>query len=423
MAFQCTLSDVEWWASPLAQETIDTAETLSWAPTEVFDSTGKLRKKYPQLSLAQLNACIELVTARHLAAAKLGPESARWFLTVETVQQATARSVVDHRAQRLAAACQRGIITGVHDATCSIGTELAALQRVSISPSGSDLDAVRLAMANHNVSGVPLTQTDALQPDWSETVATLIDPARRTATGQRMYHGPESTTPSLIDVLRVYHGRPYVVKAAPGIDWRALQDDGWGTAPWTGEIEIVSIAGSKKGGVKEAALWSPEFVSDDIHRRATVVQPTGEVIDTITDAPENRELAQAQIPQAPGHIIVEPNGAIIRAGLVREWGVRHGLWLIDERIAHLSGDTAPVGIPYYEVTEEVRFQQGDLKKALRRLPTSSLEILVRGVEADPTQLRKRILPKPVPDAPARTLIISRIGQRAVAFICSARQVR
>ena len=70
----------------------------------------------------------------------------------------------------------------------------------------------------------------------------------------------------------------------------------------------------------------------------------------------------------------------------------------------------------------MRYRVADIKKALRHYPTSSIEILVRGVDVDPAHLRKAILPKPVSDAPARTLVISRVGSNAVAFLCEARRI-
>jgi len=39
----------------------------------------------------------------------------------------------------------------IHDVTCSIGTELAALHGTAARVVGSDIDPVRLAMARHNL--------------------------------------------------------------------------------------------------------------------------------------------------------------------------------------------------------------------------------------------------------------------------------
>ncbi|HHY07157.1 MAG TPA: class I SAM-dependent methyltransferase [Corynebacteriales bacterium] len=422
MAFHCTAADVAWWGTTDVQEVIAAAESFPWTSEDTFASTTKLRKQFPDLTPAQVNSVIELVQARRLAAEKLGDETAAWLLTKETVQQATARPVVDHRADRLAAACAAQTVTGIHDATCSIGTEVAALLRKNIDASGSDIDEVRLAMAKHNVPAANFQQADALTPTWSADTATLIDPARRSSTGRRLYRGPEATIPTLTAVLETYRDRPYVIKAAPGIDWEGLFHDGWGTGPWSGEVEIVSITGSKRGGVKEAALWSTEFADEKVNRRATVLAPDGAIVDTVTDHPENISRAQSQDIQEPGSIIVEPDGAIVRSGLVREWGALHGLWLMDEYIAHLSGDNPPVDVPYYQVQKQLRFHKNDLKKAFQKMPTSALEVLVRGIELDPALVRKQVLGKPVKDAPARTLIVTRIGDNAAAFICSERRV-
>ena len=55
-----------------------------------------------------------------------------------------------------------------------------------------------------------------------------------------------------------------------------------------------------------------------------------------------------------------------------------------------------------------------LRKALAARDCGSLEILVRGVDVDPDELRKRLRLKG--GAPL-SLVITRIGARGVAFIC------
>ena len=344
MAFHCTAADVAWWGTTDVQEVIAAAESFPWTSEDTFASTTKLRKQFPDLTPAQVNSVIELVQARRLAAEKLGDETAAWLLTKETVQQATARPVVDHRADRLAAACAAQTVTGIHDATCSIGTEVAALLRKNIDASGSDIDEVRLAMAKHNVPAANFQQADALTPTWSADTATLIDPARRSSTGRRLYRGPEATIPTLTAVLETYRDRPYVIKAAPGIDWEGLFHDGWGTGPWSGEVEIVSITGSKRGGVKEAALWSTEFADEKVERRATVLRTRWRHCGYRHRPSGKHQPRPVPDIQEPGSIIVEPDGAISPF-----WSgtrvVLHGLWLMDEYIAHLSGDNRRLMCP------------------------------------------------------------------------------
>jgi len=428
---------VEWWTTPAGEDLINAVSALSWTPADSLSSTAQLRRHYPDLTPEILNGTIDLVQARQRAVEKLGPASAHWFLTLAAVQQATPYAVTHYRSRRLLSS-DSTIAQPIHDATCSVGTEVTALVQAGSTGelSGSDIDQARLAMARHNVPTVAFQEADCLHPVWGSDVITLLDPARRTATGQRRYRGPDATTPSLTAVLEAYRQRPYLMKCAPGIEWDKLFADGWGTGPWQGEVEIISITGSYDGGVKEAALWSVDLlnriagtavnVAEDndgyTRRRATILSSNGQIVDQITNSAAN-EAAAADVPtREVGEILIEPDGAIVRAGLVRHWAARHGLWQLDTRIAHLTGSAAPAGVAYYPVVEQMRYRVADIKKALRHYPTSSIEILVRGVDVDPAHLRKAILPKPVSDAPARTLVISRVGSNAVAFLCEARRI-
>ena len=117
---------------------------------------------------------VETVLLRRRAAAKFADPS-DWLFTDDALQQATAQPVAEHRARRLAGAT-------VHDVTCSVGTELAALRKSAGFVVGSDIDPVRLAMARHNVGDVPLCRADALRPVTRDAVV-LADPAAQADPG------------------------------------------------------------------------------------------------------------------------------------------------------------------------------------------------------------------------------------------------
>ncbi|MEN4396457.1 SAM-dependent methyltransferase [Mycolicibacterium conceptionense] len=332
---------------------------------------------------------VETVALRRRAAAKFD-EPGRWLFTDEALQQATAAPVAAHRARRLAG-------SRVHDATCSIGSELVALRGCAAQVLGSDLDPVRLAMAANNAEGVDLCRADALAPVTRDTVV-IIDPARR--TGGRRRFDPRAYTPALDAVLDVYRGRDLVVKCAPGIDFDALTEMGF-----AGEIEVTSLGGS----VREACLWSPGLTEPGIRRRASMLE-TGE---QITDAePDDCPVAEA------GRWIVDPDGAVVRAGLVRHYAARHGLWQLDPDIAYLSGDQLPAGVRGFEVLEQLQFQERRLRAALTARSVGALEILVRGVDVDPDALRTRMRLRGTEHL---AVVIARLGSgpasRAWAFIC------
>ncbi len=122
-------------------------------------------------------ALVETVLLRRKATAKFDDPS-HWLFTGDALQQATAQPVAEHRARRLAG-------TTVHDVTCSVGTELAALRNSARCVVGSDIDPVRLAMAGHNVGDVALCRADALRPVTRDAVV-VADPARR-SSGRRRF--------------------------------------------------------------------------------------------------------------------------------------------------------------------------------------------------------------------------------------------
>jgi THUMP domain-like len=346
---------------------------------------GAIRRRFGE----HAPALVETVLLRRRAAVKFADPS-EWLFTDDALQQATAQPVAEHRARRLAGAT-------VHDVTCSVGTELAALSNSAGYLIGSDIDPVRLAMARHNVGDVPLCRADALRPVTRYAVV-LADPGRRRA-GRRRF-GPLDYMPPLDRLLDVHRERDYVVKCAPGIDFTGLERLGF-----TGEVEITSVDGS----VREACLWSPGLAAAGVRRRATMLDGPEQITDADPD----------DCPVGPvGRWIVDPDGAVVRAGLVRHYAAKHGLWQLDGDIAYLSGDRLPDGVRGFEVLDEVGYSEKKLRQALSTHDAGAVEILVRGVDVDPDVLRRRLKLR---GSQQLSTVIARIGSgtasRATAFIC------
>ena len=348
---------------------------------------------------------VETTLLRRRALEKLGKlgelapdfRVSNWLFTDEALQQATAAPVALHRAARLAMRAG-GPDVLVHDATCSIGTELAALRGAGVRAVGSDIDAVRLAMARHNLGGATdLCRADALHPVTRDTVV-LVDPARR--VGGRRRSRTDDYRPGLGPVLDTYRDRRLVVKCAPGIDFDDVRRLGF-----DGEIEVTSYRGS----VREACLWSAGLSRPGVRRRASILDRGEQITDTEPD----------ECPVRPaGRWIVDPDGAVVRAGLVRHYGARHGLWQLDPDIAYLSGDRLPAGVRGFEVLEQLDFDERRLRRALSALDCGAVEILVRGVPVDPDALRRRLRLR---GGRSLSVVIARIGSgaagHATAFVC------
>mgnify|MGYP001756734170 FL=1 len=288
----------------------------------------------------------------------------------------------------------------IRDSTCSIGTELAALSAAGLRVLGGDLDHQRLRMARFNVPEVSVVRMDALRPAFAgdlksgalKSGVVVADPARRNSSGR--IAKLEDLQPPLPDLLDRYNN--LVVKCAPGIDY----------SEFDGHVEVVSV----DGGVKETCLYSPGIVG---RGRRAVVMGASSVKETVTsDEPETDRVG------AVGRYIVDPDGAIVRAGLVRQYAARHGLWQLDPHIAYLTGDELPTGVRGFEVVEEVPLKKA--RSALVGLGAKSVEILVRGVNVDPDELRKKWKLKNS-SGEAYSVVVTRIGEggaaKGMAFIC------
>jgi hypothetical protein len=257
-------------------------------------------------------------------------------------------------------------------------------------------------MARHNLGpDVALCRADALHPISRDSVV-LLDPARR-AGGRRRFD-PQAYTPPLDAVAQVYRDRATGGSGAPGLDFDAVLGLGF-----EGEIEVVSADSS----VREACLWAVPLAEPGVRRRASVLDRGGAPDEFITDT-EPDDCGSG----APGRWIVDPDGAVVRAGLVRHYAARHGLWQLDPDIAYLTGDRLPPGVRGFEVLDELPLREKPLRQALSAMGCGPLEILVRGVDVDPDALRKRL--KPSGSVPM-TLVVMRMGagpaSRSAVFVC------
>ncbi|MFD4469697.1 class I SAM-dependent methyltransferase [Rhodococcus sp. NPDC058505] len=380
MGYDFTAEDVRY-LSGAAADLAEVDRLDLTARTHLAD-IGRVRTRFGD----RAGALVETVLLRRRAAGKLVGDG--WLLTDDALQQATPTLVARRRAERLAG-------RDVHDVTCSIGAELAAFVGVAGAVLGSDLDPVRLAMAARNVPGATVIRADALRPCSRGTVV-LADPARR--SGGRRRHDPAALMPPLPDLLDAYAGRDLAVKCAPGLDYDELG--------WDGEVEIVSLS----GGVREACLWSPGLAGDGVRRRATVLDADGsgwEITDAEPDDIPERE---------PGEWIVDPDGAVVRAGLVRHYAARHGLWQLDPRIAYLTGDAVPAGVRGFRVLARLKYSEKALRQELARHDCGVVEILVRGVDVDPATLRPRLKLR---GSASLSVVLTRIGRTPTAFVCAA----
>lgn len=340
-------------------------------------------------------AVLNQVELRTRAVAKFGDLAPSMLFTTDALEQATRLRVAGHRAARLAAAQPSSVI----DLGCGIGGDLIAFARAGLTVAGIDVDPVRVAIARANLEalGLPgaVQVADATSLDVSGFGAAFADPARRGARGR--IFDLDGWTPSWTFVLDLLAARS-VVKVAPGIPHDAIPGDV--------EAEWVSDAGE----VKEAVLWSPAFAVS--RRRATVLGTGGLATLTEEDDPYD---GQARPVRELGGFLYEPDGAVIRAGLVTAVAAGVDGGLLDEHIAYVTSDNS-FHTPFarsYRVVESLPYREKQLKAALRERRIGRLTIKKRGVQIVPDELRKRLALQGDNEA---TLVLTRLAGQGTALL-------
>ncbi len=338
----------------------------------------------------RVTAALGQVELRARAAAKLGADAARMYFTRDGLEQATRATVARHRASRVAL-----VGPSVVDLTCGIGGDLVAFARTGLTTAGIDLDPVRVEMARANLAALGLGGAvevgDATALDVTPFGAAYADPARRGTHGRSFR--ADDWTPRWTFVESLLAGRA-CVKVAPGIP-HSLVPDGV-------EAEWVS----DQGEVKEAALWSPALAT--VARRATVIGRGG--LATLTDEDD----PGADVGGV-GAYLYEPDGAVIRAGLVTAVAAGVEGRLVDRRIAYVTSDAA-YHSPFarsYRVVEQLPYREKQLKAALRARNVGPLTIKKRGVDVTPEQLRQRLSLR---GDEAATIVLTRVSGEGTALL-------
>jgi len=324
---------------------------------------------------------------RARAVTKLGERAASMLFTQAGLEQATRAPVAALHAQRYASA-------GLHhvaDLTAGIGTDALALAAAGLRVTACEIDGATALVAGHNLRDHPradVVHGDGLDLDLAGrgVDGVYADPARRTRSGARVFD-PRSYRPPLDAVWALRDRVPAVgIKVGPGIPHQGLPEDA--------EVEWVSV----DGDVVEAALWFGPLAPRGPALSATVLRhgPEGLRRAHLQGTEPSSTPSTVSGPQDLGPCLFEPDGAVIRAGLVGPLAEEHGARLLDPTIAYLTGDgPAPEvdGVPVasaYRVLDVMPFHLKRLKAYLRERGVGALTVKKRGTAVVPEELRSRL---------------------------------
>lgn len=327
---------------------------------------------------------------RAKARAKLGDFADGMLFTSQGLEQATRLVVAAHHARRYRDA-------GVHvvaDLTTGLGADALAFAGIGLRVIAAEQDETTAALATVNLRFFPEVQvrhTDGLTLDLSEVDALYADPARRRRSGTRVFD-PAAFSPPLDAVLALRSTVPALgIKLGPGLAHSAVPADAH--AQW------VSV----DGDVVEVGLWFGPLAPEGPGRSALVLGARG--AHTVAAGPDEA----AHPPVGPvGTYLYEPDGAVIRAGLVSAVVQEVGGRLVDPTIAYVTGDhlvTSPVATGY-RVLDDLPFGLKPLRAYLRARGIGTLEIKKRGTAVTPEQLRSQLALR---GERAATLVLTRVA--------------
>lgn len=363
-------------------------------------STGlRARGMDPELVAAALTQS----RLRTKAAAKFGEFASEMLFTPEGLEQATRLPVAARHARRYAdAGAQR-----VADLGCGLGGDAMALAGLGVPVLAIEADETTAALATVNLRHFPHAQVRhgdamALDPVAEGVDALFADPARRTRSGHRVFD-PSAYSPDLDSLLALRERIPNLgLKVGPGIPYTAL--------PSQTHAQWVSV----DGAVVEAGLWFGALAPEGSGRSALLLRGSGHHL--LTWAGD----ADARPDQAPtGHLgayLYEPDGAVIRSGLVARVAEDLAGTLVDPSIAYITTATHH-DTPFatgYRVLDSLDFGLKRLRAYLRARDVGRLTVKKRGTAVVPELLRQQLALRGHAEA---TIVLTRLrGKQSVIVV-------
>jgi SAM-dependent methyltransferase len=344
------------------------------------------------------SAALTLARLRQRAVAKFSRAEAMFF-TPDALEQASSEVVAAWRARRFA----QGGYAQIADLGCGIGGDTLALAAIpGATVIGLDRDPLRLRLARANLRAygrsAHLLCADLRDPlPLANVPAAFFDPARR--DGERRIFSVRDYVPPL-GVMWDWPFAALAVKLSPAVsldELRLYLENGAG-------VEFVSAGGE----LKEAVLWSGAlgFVGRWASR---------------ADAGESLRPTGAPSPplSAPRACLLEPDPAVIRAGLLGELAEYLGmaLYRLDETIAYLTAEEPPRSgwVRTWPVLDWLPFNLKRLRQALRARGIRRATVKKRGSPLTPAEAIRLL--KLEGESDEAVVVLTQVQGQHSALIC------
>lgn len=388
-----TLEDIDFLRGDRARAILAAHADSDLSAANILPLLSRLRQS---LKPREASAIVHTLKLRAKAKTKFPRHSQAMLFTDAALQQASSFRARRYRARQIEG-------QSVLDLCCGIGADTLAFAAAGRQALGLDIDPLRIAIARHNaaVIGLParfeVADVSASIPAGYDSV--FFDPGRRDEQGRRI-HDVERYQPPL-STVRNWRAEEILVKLSPAVDIRQLEACG-------GRVEFLSVAGA----LAEALLW--------LHRPSAPPMATKLVDDAVYHL-EHREGASARVAP-PKRWLLEPDPAVLRAGLVQRLAQDLNATMLDPSIAYLTADqrNSTPWARQWEVLDWMHFQLKRLRRYLVERRVSRLTIKKRGFPLSPEELIAKLRLKAGREE--RVLVMTRHRGRPIAIICRAPEV-
>jgi SAM-dependent methyltransferase len=383
-----TLADVEFLASPIG---VLLLERLAHDDLSEANTLRLLTNLRHEFSPQQAGAALEMARLRLAAVEKFGDAAPSMLFTRDALEQASNPLVRRYRSH-MAQSKQ------VLDVCCGIGSDSLAMAQAGGDVLGLDIDPVRIAIAKFNAAALGSTarfEGADVRGDLPDADMAFFDPARRDDEGRRIYHVEQYEPP--LSLIRHWRFPLIGIKLSPGIQLEQLESYGGG-------VEFISV----KDDLKEAVLWLGDGSTD---LRATLLTDENTHHWNPSSHPAETRLSK------PRGWLVEPDPALLRAGLVADVAAAFDGWQLDKTIAYFTSEEQPQSpwLRAWNILDWMPFHLKRLRSYLREHKVGRVTVKKRGIAMTPEELTTRLKLK---GDESRTLVLTRCAGRPVVLICA-----
>lgn len=364
------------------------------------DSSGKvlqLRRRWQHLPADFIAGLIQIAEGRERAARRGFFGAEQMMAVPDALAQASSPAVSEFHASLFPIGAR------VIDACCGIGADLIALARRGLDVVAWETDPARAVFARENARRLApdatVTVVEGPVPDTLPADAWLFfDPARRDASG-RASTDPKRWSPSL-SVWESAKGRIAggVAKFSPG-----MPDD------WLGELGDSVVFVSDQRECKEACVLAGGC-AEGVPARAAILLPGDSWIASD---------ASAAVAGQPGHWLLDPDPALVRAGALGILSQHHPTEMLSADDHYLTSDfPLPKRLARWatcwRIREEMPLAPKVISKVLRAHGIGKLILKKHRVAGDEAHWLRLLKPA---GAQTATLVLVADGVRGMALLC------